>query len=211
MKDRVSIYETKKMRVEIGQHEVKKVFKIAPRYKTRFAREKGALVRLKGIQGFPQLIRSEGTTVVMSRLAGKNENNFSDEVLSNLRVLVENMLSAGVARHTLPERDLLIDNGTVNMVDFERVTLRNHSWSPVWLIAQKTTRFNLLRVISNHNPSLLSDDESQQLEKLTRVRERLQTLKKIRDIRYLWTPKKQAQTQDYTVKFESDKSHKNHS
>nr|SHN98425.1 Glutamine amidotransferase class-I [Moritella viscosa]SHN98426.1 Glutamine amidotransferase class-I [Moritella viscosa]SHO00293.1 Glutamine amidotransferase class-I [Moritella viscosa] len=33
------------------------------------------------------------------------------------------MLDAGVARHSLPERDLLIKGDKVSIVDFERVTL----------------------------------------------------------------------------------------
>ncbi|PMH44460.1 hypothetical protein BCU68_02860 [Vibrio sp. 10N.286.49.B3] len=195
-----SIYETEKMRVEIGEDYVKKQFKSFPGSKKRFKCEKEALSRLAGVEGFPQLISANSSIVVMSRLNGDNQKKLSDSALRDLRLLVEKMLESGVARHSLPERDLLIDNDTVSMVDFERVTLRHFRWSPSWLIAKKVTRFNLLRFISNHNILLLSDKETKELKRFTDLRAKLQKLKKIRSIRNLWRPKHQLKP-GYTKKF----------
>ncbi|MGR5062376.1 hypothetical protein [Photobacterium sp. DNB22_13_2] len=203
----ISVYETSKMHVSIGEKEVIKTFKKRPGYKKRFKREKKALQRLKGVDGFPQIISHRNSTVVMSRVAGGNQEQLSNQSLKELRVLVNNMLEAGVARHAIPERDLLIDDNKVSMVDFERITLRSHRLSPGWLFAKKVTKFHLLRLISNHNSQLLTDDEKKELETFTNVRSKLQKLKKIRSsIRQVARTKPKAG--NYTKKFESGNSNK---
>lgn len=203
----ISIYETGKMYVSIGDKEVTKTFKKRPRYKKRFTREKKALQRLKGLEGFPQLISYHDCTVVMSRVTGINQEQLSSQNLKALRLLVENMLEAGVARHAIPERDLLIDANKVSMVDFERVTLRRHRFSPDWLFAKKVTRFHLLRLINNHDSQLLTEHEKKELKTFTDVRSKLQKLKKIRT----WARKfirSKAKPGNYTKKFESGNSRK---
>lgn len=198
----ISVYETSKMHVSIGEKEVIKTFKKRPGYKKRFKREKKALQRLKGIDGFPQIISHRNSTVVMSRVAGDNKEQLSNQSLKEIRVLVDNMLEAGVARHAIPERDLLIDDDKVSMVDFERITLRRHRLSPSWLFAKKVTKFHLFRLISNHNSQLLTDDEKKELETFTAVRNKLQKLKKVRSsVRKVIRTK--AKAGNYTKKFES--------
>ncbi|MCQ1061171.1 hypothetical protein LRP52_45335 [Photobacterium sp. ZSDE20] len=203
----ISVYETSKMHVSIGEKEVIKTFKKRPGYKKRFKREKKALQRLKGVDGFPQLISHRNSTVVMSRVAGGNQDQLSTQSLKELRKLVDNMLEAGVARHAIPERDLLIDNNKVSMVDFERVTLRRHRLSPGWLLAKKVTKFHLFRLISNHNRELLSESEKKELDTFTNVRSKLQKLKKVRtSVRKVVRSKSKAG--NYTKKFESGNSSK---
>ncbi|KXO10063.1 hypothetical protein AKG98_844 [Moritella sp. JT01] len=205
----ISIYETGKMRVEIGNDEVVKIFKVRPRYKKRYNCEKLALLRLKGLSGFPEIIKykDDDTTLTMTRLFGENKEQLSDEALQHLRLLVEKMLSAGVARHSLPERDLLIKGGKVSIVDFERVTLRGSPWSPMWLISKKVTRFHLLRLISRHNSALLSEKEKNKLAYFSNIREKLQVLKRLRSKgRKVWRSK--TKPGEYTNKFESEKAKK---
>lgn len=199
----ISIYETNKMKVEIRDEKVIKIFKDYPSSTKRFLKEKEALKRLSGVSGFPQLISTENKKIVMTRLGGENKAQLSDQALLNLRKLVMRMLEVGVARHALPERDLLIDGDRVSMVDFERVTLRSFEWSPLWIAAKKVTIFNLLRFISNHNPDLLSADEKKKLHSLTIARARLQKLKKIRSIRKMWSSKPEYKSH-YTTKFKRD-------
>jgi len=205
----ISIYETGKMRVEIGDEEVVKTFKIRPSYKKRYSREKFALLRLKGLSGFPEIIKykDDDTTLTMTRLLGENKEQLSDEALQHLCLLVDRMLCAGVARHSLPERDLLIKDDKVSIVDFERVTLRGSTWSPIWFFSKKVTRFHLLRLISRHNPALLSEEEKNKLAYFSNVREKLQVLKRLRTKgRKVWRPKTKPGV--YTNKFESTKAKK---
>ncbi|SGY84224.1 Putative uncharacterized protein [Moritella viscosa] len=205
----VSIYETGKMRVEIGNDEVVKTFKVRPNYKKRYNREKFALLRLTGLSGFPEIIKYEDddATLTMTRLFGENKEQLSDEALQHLRLLVERMLDAGVARHSLPERDLLIKGDKVSIVDFERVTLRGMSWSPMWFFSKKVTRYHLLRLISRHNPKLLSEEEKNKLAYFSNIREKLQVLKRLRSKgRKVWRSK--SEPGEYTKKFESKKAKK---
>lgn len=206
----MKIYETNKMLVEIRADVVKKTFKVHPNHAVRYAREKAALQRLSGSKGFPQLASADDAskTIVMSKLQGENQEHLPDLALKNLRSLTHNMLRAGVARHALPERDLLITaQQDVNMVDFERVTLRRFRWSPIWIVAERATTFNLLRLINRHNPSLLSEKEIATLTLLNNARTRLQTLKKVRTaFRRIW--RGPSNTDDYQQKFKSSRSHK---
>jgi len=207
----ISIYETGKMRVEIGNSEVVKIFKVRPSYMKRYNREKCALFRLTGVPGFPEIIKYNegGATLTMTRLPGENKEQFSDEALQDLRLLVDRMLGVGIARHSLPERDLLIKGDKVSMIDFERVTLRGSSWSPMWFFAKKVTRFHLLRFISRHNPDLLSEEEKRQLAYFSNIREKLQVLKILRSKgRKVWRSKSVPGA--YTKKFER-KNTKNNS
>ena len=172
------------MHVHIGESEVVKTFKVMPGYKARYKREKLALLRLKWLHGFPKITKCDDALaiIVMSRLAGDKKEHLSDENLNRIRWLVEEMLNAGVSRHTLPVRDFLISSDdSVSMVDFERVTIRYMSWSPIWLAAKYVTKLNLLRLISNHNPAILSKKENKQLVLFVTVRENLQGLKRLRD------------------------------
>ncbi len=179
----MKVYETEKMRVEIYDTEVIKTFKDSPSSKSRYKLERDVLERLKGIDGFPKIINAQDKikTITMSYVEGDNKSQLSDYSLLKLRTLVAEMLGAGVARHAIPERDLLInDSGDVSMVDFERATLRKHRFSIGWFIAQGVTRYHLLRIIWNHNSALLSPEETLVLKKFTNIRNKLQKLKLVR-------------------------------
>lgn len=171
------------MRVEVSKTKVTKIFKDTSSSKKRYKREKEALKRLKGIDGFPQIIsyQDQAKTIIMSHIEGDNKLQLSDQSLLKLRALIKTMLAAGISRHALPERDLLItDSGDVSMVDFERVTLRRHRLSIKWFFAKRVTEYHLLRLIWNHNSSLLSPDEKQTLQRYTSIRNKLQKLKLVR-------------------------------
>lgn len=179
----MKVYETGKMRVEVSKTKVTKIFKDTSSSKKRYKREKEALKRLKGIDGFPQIIsyQDQAKTIIMSHIEGDNKLQLSDQSLLKLRALIKTMLAAGISRHALPERDLLItDSGDVSMVDFERVTLRRHRLSIKWFFAKRVTEYHLLRLIWNHNSSLLSPDEKQTLQRYTSIRNKLQKLKLVR-------------------------------
>lgn len=96
----------------------------------------------------------------MTKLNGQNLDILSVSALNNLKKLINNMLDAGVSKHSLPVRYILItEENSVTLVDFERVTLRRYRWSPIWLIAKEVTYFHLLRLIDQHESTLLTDSE----------------------------------------------------
>ena len=204
------VYETEKMRVEICETKVTKIFKDSPSSKKRYTLERDALERLKGINGFPQIISSQSKTktITMSYVDGENKSQLTDLSLLNLKALVVNMLNAGVARHTIRERDLLINESCdVSMVDFERTTLRNHRFSFSWFIAKQVTEYHLIRVIWNHNSALLTQEEAQALERFTNIRHKLQKLKLVRSFfRKFYRSKKKPG--NYTSKFKRENNRK---
>lgn len=185
-----SIYETKKMHVDIQPEYVLKVFKKTPGYLTRYHREKRALKRLSNIPGMPQLIECSDNTpsLKMTRLPGDNPTWLSDKSLLQLKGMVDQMLSQGIARHSLPERDILVDEaGNVSLVDFERITLKSKRTAPIWKLADKVTRFHLSRLIHQHNPMLLTPHERRQLELGLALRESFNKVRKVRNkVRGIW-------------------------
>lgn len=144
---------------------VVKSFVAGRRSKNRFQRELEALGRLQGLDGTPELLRTSHapTRVHMSRIQGNTLDRTSsvpDSVFHSLRELVERMLGRGVARHSLPARDVLVrPDGSAGLVDFERSRCRQFSWSPIWLASRAVTRFQLLRLIQTRAPHLLSQRE----------------------------------------------------
>ncbi|MCG9702696.1 hypothetical protein L1D19_21755 [Vibrio natriegens] len=202
------------MRVEIDNASVRKTFKPSSNQKKRYKNEKLALLRLKGSLGFPQLLLVDNhtSTLTMTRLNGQNLDILSASVLNNLKILINNMLDAGVSKHSLPVRDILVtEEHNVSVVDFERVTLRRYRWSPIWLIAKEVTYFHLLRLIDQHKSTLLTDSERKKLVFYTSLRESIhQPLRKGRSIlRKFWKkPKQMTSSSTYTKKFESTRSHK---
>lgn len=104
-----------------------------------------------------------------------------NNVFIELRILIDAMLHNGVARHSLPPRDVivLLDKRS-GLVDFERCTLRRWRLSPGWWIASVVTRFHLLRLIGNHAPHLLSQEEKGRARRQLRVHSVLRRRMKLR-------------------------------
>ncbi len=124
--------------------------------------KKIALLRLKGSLGFPQLLLVDNntSTLTMTRLNGQNLDILSTSVLNNLRILINSMLKAGVSKLSLPVRDILVTKEhNVSVVDFERIAQRRYRWSSIWLAAKEVTYFHLLRLIDQHESTLLTDSE----------------------------------------------------
>ncbi|QKX16270.1 hypothetical protein [Microbulbifer sp. YPW1] len=155
-------YETRKILLKVGTKSVTKYFKQRPGVQRRYRVEKSALQRLRGVVGFPQLIRTADTSLLleMSRLPGASVKSLSERNLRDLAAIVEKMLAAGVARHSLPLRDILVDpEGNVGLVDFERATLRSRIWRPDWSIAKAVTRYHLYRLFAEQQPQLLNPEQ----------------------------------------------------
>lgn len=167
------VYETNKMLLKIGDDIVTKFFKPKSSTPRRYAIEKEALSRLQGIAGIPVLygVDEQKHVIRMSRLSGESAHTLSPEQIITLTTIVNNMLNAGVARHSMPIRDIVVDeNGTLGLVDFERATLRRRSWSPIWRIARKVSLYHLYRLIAEHQPQMLSETQRKLVELGGKVR-----------------------------------------
>lgn len=178
------IYETNKMKVEIGENTVSKTFKKTGYYNKRYNREKLSLQRLSDSSLFPQLISFDDKKKIikMRRLPGYQPDGLSEKQIELLREMVNSMLHAGVARHAIPIRDLLSNNDQeLGMVDFERVTLKRFSFSPVWLIAKQVSNYHLCRLVQKYQPHLLSKSEENFLKKINKIRGILQKIKPIKN------------------------------
>jgi len=179
-----SIYNTEKMFLRIGEHLVTKHFKKSSDYLKRFDLERRSLLRLKQLDHVPDLVRvvEWDTTLHLSRLPGVSATSLTAENLIDLEKIVEQMLIAGVARHSMPIRDVLVDDrGEVSLVDFERSTLRSFRWSPIWLIATKVTRYHFLKLVEHHQPQMLTTDQCEQLRKAVAIRRYFLVFRKLRD------------------------------
>ena len=177
------VYETNKMRVEIGKEVVSKIFKPTRNSSLRYNREKKSLQRLSGLAHFPRLISFNDKTklIKMSSLPGTRPEKLSEQQIELLRTMMTDMLAMGVARHALPIRDLLAeDEQKLEMVDFERVTIKHFQYSIIWLIAKKVSYYHLYRLIHQYQPQLLSESEKQFLSKVDKIRTVLQVIKPLR-------------------------------
>ena len=132
----------------------------------------------------PKLVHadSKNCSLVMTRLPGKKPETLSSENIMQLRCIADGMLKAGVARHSMPIRDILIDNDQLGMVDFERISLRRLKFSPFWLIACIVTKYHMLRLIVKHQPDSLSRIEYAFFSCIHFVRAGLQPLKETKDL-----------------------------
>ena len=161
--------ETPKNIAVIEADRVVKTFKRSAKAVARFRREVESLRRLEGIEGIPALLEvsEPQLRLVMSRLPGdpiSASRPIADAVFVRLRQLVAVMMERGVARHSIPPRDVIVGpGGEVGLVDFERVTLRGGRYDPLWRGACAITRFHLLRLIGDEAPHLLSASEARTL------------------------------------------------
>ncbi|MBF9002894.1 protein kinase family protein [Vibrio nitrifigilis] len=162
------VYETNKMLLNVGKTTVTKLFKphkssSARRYKL----EKESLTRLKGVNGTPELYGADDAqfTLKMSRLPGVSAETLTPANIQALAKIVKDTLAAGVARHSMPIRDIVVDKeGQLGLVDFERVTLRKWSWRPDWIVACWVSYYHLARLIAEYQPQMLTRKQ----EKLVR-------------------------------------------
>ena len=152
----------------------------------RLNREIEALDRLANVDGVPAVLdySTSERFIVTQRLPGAalaDCDDVPDAVFTKLRTLIDSMLHNGVARHSLPPRDVIVlPDGTPGLVDFERCSLRRWRLNPGWWIATAVTRFHLLRLIGNHAPHLLSRQEQSQLRRQLRLRSVLRRGMKLR-------------------------------
>jgi hypothetical protein len=174
------VFETAKNRVVIYPNRVVKTFKPTRRSARHARREATALRRLQGLPGVPTLLEvsTDGHTLVMTRVPGVplgDGGTLTEQNLVDLRALVAQMLRRGVARHSLPKRDILLgDDGSIGLVDFERSTRRMFAADPIWPVACVVTRFNILRLVNGHAPHLLTAEEHAWLRRQVRLRAALQ-------------------------------------
>ncbi|HLS04715.1 MAG TPA: hypothetical protein VK036_00290 [Wenzhouxiangella sp.] len=155
--------------VQIQGDQVVKTFIVGNRRRRRFRRERLALERLQGIDGIPQLLAFDENSLnlTMERIPGcsfEQAKSVDDDFFIRLGELVEAMLKRGVARHSMPPRDVIVrPDGTPGLVDYERITLRYMRYSPVWALSCMISRFHLLRLIGKHRPDLLTPAQKRKL------------------------------------------------
>lgn len=152
------VYETSKVLLTLEANSVTKRFKPRKSRNRRYQTEKLALQRLAAVSGTPNLLEVDDDTYTLkiSRLPGSAVNTLSEQNLKDLAEIVENMLTAGVARHAMPIRDIVIDErGKVGLVDFERATLRSWLGGLIWITAAGVSRYHLYRLMSEHQPQIL--------------------------------------------------------
>ncbi|MGB0894908.1 MAG: hypothetical protein ACPGUD_10920 [Parashewanella sp.] len=180
--EEVAVYKTGKMHVDITPDTVIKTFLPQRSSARRFQLEVKALSLLSQLKQTPELIDVNDAQLrfSMTRLPGHSPKHLSCYHLQQLTDIFDEVIASGVARHSLPLRDLLIDNNDrVYVVDFERVTLRGNPYSPIWLIATWVTRYHLLRLKLRHQPSMLTTRQQGLLSALHFVRYALKPIGKL--------------------------------
>ena len=180
----VNVYETKKMRVSIYETVVVKKFKQHRGYKKRYANEKKALQLLEAVDGIPKVIAYSDSdhALTISRLKGTNRERIPDNSLLKLRKMMDKTIELGVARHSLPPRDILVDEDeNVGVVDFERVSIRKYALSPIWLIAKQVSKFRVIKLIYQHNLQVLTDEELRIFRSRQIIQRRFDKYRVIRD------------------------------
>lgn len=184
--DPVLVFDSPKNRVLIYADRVEKVFHAGRGRERKVRREVAALQALHGLKGVPAFLAlsPDGKSVTMSRLHGtplSECETVAEATLESLRRLVEQMLQRGVARHSLPLRDVIVlSDGSAGLVDFERSTRRLFSLEPTWLLARAVTRFQLQRLVHELAPQLLTASERRRLHVQLCVRAAVQRPLKLR-------------------------------
>ena len=157
MKDKT--ISTTKMTVIISANCVIKTYKKSFGYKKRYMTEKKALDLLSSLEGIPRVVSFSNKTpsLTLTRLSGSNASCFSDKMLLDLKSKMYAMIKLGVARHSLPIRDVLVDkNDVLSIVDFERATIKEYSWDITRYFASLVAKFHTCKFIFKQNPGLLS-------------------------------------------------------
>jgi predicted Ser/Thr protein kinase len=178
--------KTHKNRVLIYEDRVQKTLGSSRHAALHARREVKALGRLAGLERVPVLLALglDRKTVIMSRVPGKPLSEcelVTEFTMASLRRLVEQILARGIARHSLPPRDVIVaEDGTAGLVDFERSTRPLFPGDPAWLIAKQVMRFHLLRLLATHAPQLLTRGEQRWLRWLSGLRTALQPAARLR-------------------------------
>ena len=147
------------MSVELHDDFVLKKFKPVYGFKKRYNTEKQALGLLEGINGVPKILSycDEEYFLKISRLEGSPCMQYSKKALQQLRSIIDDTIENGVARHSLPLRDIILDEkDNVGVVDFERATLKKNCFFIFWFAATLVTKFHVIRFIYNQNAKLLT-------------------------------------------------------
>lgn len=151
------------MLITLDDQGVIKTFKDTRGRKKRYRTEKAALALLRDIPGIPALLEQndENFSLKMSFLPGNTPIALHPEEFTGIKNIISAALQRGVARHSLPIRDILSTrDGKVGIVDFERVTIKK-TYDPLnWFIAKRVTLFHLNRLIFEHQPQLLNETEA---------------------------------------------------
>ena len=182
MKEKV--VSTKKMKVEINSDSVTKNFKPSFGYKKRYQTEKKALNLLQDIERIPKILSfsDDSVSITMTKIDGENATHFSDQTLRDLKTKMLSTIEHGVARHSLPVRDLLVDtNQNIGIVDFERASIKEDTPNIIWKVATLVTRFHTYRFIYRHNPNVLEPNELKLVENGLFVRKIFNFYKEIRN------------------------------
>jgi hypothetical protein len=194
----IKVLESPKNHVHVYEDRVVKIFESSRGLARRARRESAALRRLAGITGVPALlaISPDGRRVTMSRLEGtplSECDSVTEDTLRSLRDLVDRILRRGVARHSLPPRDIIVrPDGSAGLVDFERSSQRHFQSDPVWLIARGIMRFHLLRLTYERAPQILTPSQVRRIRLQARLRDAAQRPLKLkrrvmRFVRRAWT------------------------
>ena len=174
------VLDRRKNRIVLHADRVQKTFKPGRQAERNHRRELAALALLHGVEGVPEVldVDAEKRTVVLSRVPGRPMTDLEavqDSSLVDLRRLVEAILERGVARHSLPARDVLVaPDGSVGLVDFERTTCRRFPCDPIFSIAKVVMRFHAARLVHGRAPHLLTGAERRRLGLLLGLRAALQ-------------------------------------
>lgn len=153
----------------------------------RFRKEYRALNRLEPVKSIPRILEFDvsNRVLVMQRIDGiplSQAEFVTPDFLWQLQVLVDAVIAAGVARHALPLRDILVQpDGTPALVDFERCTLKLVNFGPCWNIAKFVTRLHFLRVVKTYHPENLSNKEKTFLRVGDKVERLHKAFRKIKD------------------------------
>lgn len=170
--------------IRIEHDHVRKEFVGGGRLAQRFRREVEALRRLHPVAEVPDLYSHspDRCWLIMERIPGtplSQSTEIPASLTDQLGSVVDRMLQHGVARHSLPARDVIVrPDGGIGLVDFERCTLRRWRISPVWWIACQVTRFNLLRLISDYAPQQLTPAGRRRLNRQYKIRKGFHMLRK---------------------------------
>jgi len=140
-------------------------------------REFGALRKLLGVEGIPQLAgKIDRYALAMQHIAGESLADLQPGVLDDgfytaLRSVVDSMHSRGVAHCDLRSRGnvMLGDDGRPYVVDFAACVYRGRGINPVsrWLFSQfvLADRNAVLRIKQRLSPELLTREEEAELSR----------------------------------------------
>lgn len=139
---------------------------------TMIRREAGALRKLKGVTGVPELIEHiDRYALAMEHVPATSleklkPGQLTQEFYTDLRRVIDDMHACGVAHCDLRSRGNLMvgEDGKPYVVDFAACVFRGRGWNPFfrWLFNQfvPADRNAILRVKQRLSPELLTDEDT---------------------------------------------------